>query len=169
MEDSIITFKHNVHSYTDSILHQGMNPSRKVIHQAVDKPTMKRANKLNITLDDTIFILERVYYANEEPVCVTTAALPYKFFPHIEDHDFSNNSLYEVLENTYDLTITRSNQMIEAVGASRDIAKYLDVTPGHPLLLFRTTTYGNVDGDEVAFECFKSYFKTDKIKYFPNR
>ena len=155
-----------VHSYTEEIISQGMTPSRKVLHSEIEEVDIKKMKKLNLHKGDELFVLERIYYADDEPICLTKTVLPYKMFPKIECFDFANNSLYSILENFYNLEITRAAQMLEASVSTNKISHHLDIENGHPLLLFRTTTYGLFDGVEVPFEYFKSYFKTDKIKYF---
>lgn len=155
-----------VHSYTESITNQGMTPSRKVISTNITKPDKKRSRLLQIASDDDIFELGRIYYANEYPICYTKAILPYNLFPKIECFDFVNNSLYSLLEDFYGLKITRASQSIDAIAAPSDIANYLNIEKGYPVLLFRATTYGMIDNKEIPFETFKSYYKTDKIKYY---
>ena len=121
--------------------------------------------KLKLNENDDVFILERIYYADGEPLCLTKTVLPYKLFPKIECFDFINNSLYDILENFYNLKITRANQVLEASSSTSYLSNSLSIEDGHPLLLFRTTTYGKLDDVEIPFEYFKSYYKTDKIKY----
>ncbi|MEG1310542.1 MAG: GntR family transcriptional regulator [Romboutsia sp.] len=154
-----------VHSYTEEIINQGMTPSRKIVNSEIKKVDAIKMKKLNLIEDDSVFILERIYYADNDPICLTKTVLPYKMFPKIECFDFTNNSLYYILENFYNLKITRANQLLEASASTTEISDNLDIEDGHPLLLFRTTTYGLFDGVEIPFEYFKSYFKTDKIKY----
>ncbi|MBO3446073.1 GntR family transcriptional regulator [Clostridium sp. CCUG 7971] len=155
----------NVHSYTEEIINHGMVPSRKILNMEIKKVDVKKMKRLNLNENDEIFILERIYYANDDPICLTKTVLPYKLFPKIECFDFVNNSLYYILENFYNLKITRASQVLEASASTTKISDNLNVEDGHPLLLFKTITYGSFDGIDVPFEYFKSYFKTDNIKY----
>lgn len=154
-----------IHSYTEEIIGQGMTPSRKILNVEIKKVDVSKMKKLALDNDDEVFILERIYYADNEPLCLTKTVLPYKLFPKIECFDFTNNSLYDILENFYKLKITKASQVLEASSSTSYLSANLDIEDGHPLLLFRTTTYGILDGIEVPFEYFKSYYKTDKMKY----
>lgn len=154
-----------VHSYTEEITNQGKIPSRKVLKTGIIKGSNEICEKLNLDKNEDIFILERVYYADEKPLCLTKAYLPYKYFGKIEFFDFANNSLYDVLENFYNVKITRATQVLEAASSVDEINHLLDVDHGHPLLLFNTTTYGKSDGNEFPIEYFVSYYKTDNMKY----
>ncbi|WP_053956621.1 GntR family transcriptional regulator [Inediibacterium massiliense] len=155
-----------VHSYTESIQQQGMKPSRKVLYSNIEKPDKKRRNIFNIQSEEDLFVLERIYYADQDPICVTKAMLPYKLFPKIECFDFSNHSLYAILENFYHLKITRATQSLEAVIAPEHVSQHLNLGSGFPVLLFRAVTFGMINNVEVPFETYKSYYKTDKIKYY---
>ncbi|MGL5327826.1 MAG: GntR family transcriptional regulator, partial [Peptostreptococcaceae bacterium] len=154
-----------VSSYTEEILNHGMNPSRHVINAAISKMDNVTAEIFNMNVADDLFILKRVYYADNEPICITETMLPYSLFPKIECFDFTNNSLYSILENFYDLKITKAKQNIEATISDEYSSNYLKITNGYPLLLFQTTTYGLIDGDEIPFEYFKSYYNSNKFKY----
>ncbi|MEG2246559.1 MAG: GntR family transcriptional regulator [Peptostreptococcaceae bacterium] len=154
-----------VHSYTEEITNQGKTPSRKILNVSIEKGNNEICKKLNLCENEDIFVLERVYYADEKPLCLTKAYLPYKHFSKIECFDFGGNSLYDVLENFYDVKITRATQVLEAASSGDNISNLLDVKDGHPLLLFNTTTYGQKDGAEFPIEYFMSYYKTDNMKY----
>ena len=154
-----------VHSYTEEITNQGKKPSRKLLKTTVEKGSYEICKKLDLLENENIFVLERVYYADEKPLCLTKAYLPYNQFSNIECFDFAGNSLYNVLENFYNIKITRATQVIEAASSKDEISELLDVEDGHPLLLFNTTTYGQKDGVEFPIEYFISYYKTDNMKY----
>ncbi|KAI3347292.1 UTRA domain-containing protein, partial [Clostridium botulinum] len=57
----------------------------------------------------------------------------------------------------------------EAVLAKDEIAEYLDIDEGMPIILFGCTTYGIVNGKEVPIETFKCYYRTDKFKFYINQ
>lgn len=154
-----------VYSYTEEILNQGMKPYRVVLNSEVRNADVKKCKHLNLNTDEKLFVLERIYFGDDEPLCVTKTYLPYKYFASIECFDFKNNSLYTVLENFYNIKITRASQTIEACSSNAYISPLLNVSDGHPLLLFKTITYALIDGVEIPFEYFESYYNTTKIKY----
>lgn len=47
-----------------------------------------------------------------------------------------------------------------------EIAEYLDIEQGMPVILFGCTTYGEVNGQEQPIENFKCYYRTDKYKFY---
>lgn len=154
-----------VRSYTEEIVRLGMAPSRKIIAASLAPADSKRSRALGVNLNDLLYVLKRVYYADDAPLCLTTAYLPQQYFPGIDAIDFAAYSLYDILENRYQCKITRSSLDIEAVAANEDICAYLGLQKRTPILLFRSVTYGMINGKEIPIEYFKTYYLTNKIRY----
>lgn len=154
-----------VHSYTEEITNQGKKPSRKVLKASIEKCSYQICKKLGLSENENVFVLERVYYADDKSLCLTKTYLPYNKFENIDYFNFEANSLYNILENFYDIKITRATQIIEASSAKNEISKLLEMKNNSPLLLFNTITYGQKNGIEFPIEYFISYYKTDNMKY----
>jgi len=159
----------SITSCTQDIINLGMVPSRKVLSIDVIPVNAKRAKQLEISKDEMVVRLDRLYFADGEAINRTTTYLPAKYFPGLEKHDFEKNSLYEVLEQEYGVTITRATRTIEAILAEGDTADLLDVPEGMPILLFRAVTYGKIGNRELPIEVFKCCYRTDKFKFYINQ
>lgn len=154
-----------LNSITHDILQMGKKPTRKVLSLKIGQSYEQRAEELHITVDDKIVILDRIHYADDEAINRTTDYLPYKYFPNLETYDFSVHSLFDVIEQTYHIKITKATRTIEAVHADEEIAQMLGVKKGIPILLFRGITYGMIDGEEVPIESYKSYYRSDNRRF----
>ncbi|MBE6831137.1 GntR family transcriptional regulator [Clostridium sp. KNHs216] len=159
----------SITSCTQDVINLGMTPGRKVISASVIQADRKRCHTLEIGENDKVFRLERIYYADNEPINHTETYLPYKLFPGIEKFDFSSDSLYKVLEEQYHTKITKAKRSVEAILATDEIADYLNVNPGIPILLFGCVTYGVVNGKEVPIENFKCCYRSDRFKFYINQ
>lgn len=159
----------SITSCTQDVRRLGMTPTRKVLVNMEMKADKKRRRRLELTEGDSVFCLSRIYYADGEPINYTTAYLPSKFVPGIEKHDFAEESLYDVLEKEYQISILRAERTIEAIIAHGEVSDYLDVMEGVPLLLFECVTYGSVNGREYPIETFKCYYRSDKFKFWINQ
>lgn len=159
----------SITSCTADIIKLGMTPSRKVIEVAVIDVNIKKSRLLELNPREKVVMIDRVYYANDEPINRTIAFLPTKYFPGLENHDFTKNSLYDVIEREYGVKITRATRTIEAVLAHGETAEMLDVAEGVPIILFRATTYGLVANREVPIETFKCSYRSDKFKFHINQ
>lgn len=153
-------------SCTQAVRNMGMTPTKQVIVSQVLTTDKKRAKALNLTAADQVFQLGRVLYANEEPLNYTLTYLPMRLFPGLDKHDFGKESLYQVLGEDYHVNITKARRTVEAVLVKDEIAEYLDIEPGMPVILFGCTTYGDVNGLEQPIENFKCYYRTDKYKFY---
>lgn len=153
-------------SCTEDIKSMGMVPSRLVIKKSIITASTRKRTKLNLNVNDQVFNLARIYYADDEPINYTDTYLPHKFFDGIEINDFSKNSLYKVLENDYGVVITTATRAVEAVSSNEEVSKYLNIPLGTPLILFSTVTFGIVNGREVPIEYFDCYYHTAQFKFY---
>lgn len=155
----------SISSYTEEILRQGMTPSRKVLDSGLRLCNENEQNLLRLDKAEPVYTLCRVVYADDKPLCYTDTTLPYKYFRDIEQYDFSVNSLYDIMENTYQVRITTSTLKLRAVLATDEIAHCLNIKKGTPLLHYSAVTYGIVDGKELPIEHFMTYYLTDLFEY----
>lgn len=155
----------SVFSYTEAIARLGMTPSRKVLCSELRLGTSDEKEKLQLDKADPVYFLKRIIYADEQPLCCTMATLPYKYFRDIENFDFHKHSLYSIIENEYFVRITTSKLKLKAIPAKKEIAQYLDVEAGTPLLHSTAVTYGVHNGEEMPIETFDSYYLTDWFEY----
>ena len=159
----------SISSCTEDVLRLGKRPGRRVLQAESLRADAKRAKALQITGGDTVFCLGRVTLADGEPLNYTRTYLPEKLFPGIGRFDFSRTSLYRILEQEYGVKITTARRTIEAILAKDEIAEYLEVEEGMPLILFGCVTCGMVNGKEEPIETFKSYYRTDQFKFCINQ
>lgn len=153
-------------SCTQAVRSMGMTPTKRVIVSQLLFADKKRARALNLSNTDQVFQLGRVLYANDEPLNYTLTYLPVKLFPGLEKHNFAKASLYQILAEEYHLNITKAKRTVEAVLVEEDLAQYLDIEVGMPVILFGCTTWGEVNGQELPVESFKCYYRTDKYKFY---
>lgn len=158
-----------IKSCTEDVIHLGKKPSKKIMEQGYVKAGSKRAGLLHLTVEDRLFRLGRVTYADAEPLNYTVTHLPEKLFPGLMEFDFEKKSLYTVIQEEYGVKIVKARRTIEAVLARGIVANYLDMEEEMPVILFSCTTYGEVYGKEIPIESFQCYYKTDKCKFYINQ
>ncbi len=156
-------------SCTEEIKKMGMIPTKRVLDARIIEADKVRQRSLRIQEGEKVFFLRRVYYADGQPLNLTTTYLPICLFPGIEKYDFSVESIYDVLERRYDAKITTATRTLEAVLVKSEVAEELDMEENAPVLLFRGITQGKISGAERPIEAFKSYYRSDKFKFFINQ
>jgi len=153
-------------SCTRDIQNKGMAATRRVLTKETLEADKMRQRRLGLSEGEKVFRMERVYYADGVPLNNTITYLPLALFPGLEEYDFENESLYAILEREYGVKITHAKRTIEAVLAHEEVAENLEVNEGEPLILFRSTTYGEVNGQERAIETFKCHYRTDTHQFY---
>jgi len=117
---------------------------------------------LELQEKEKVVYLERLRYANKTPVALIKSYLPYRFVPNIELVDFTDKSLYQILENSYGLQLHEAQETIEAVRANTRSANLLEIKPGTPLLLNHRVTR-LIDGKIIEYEIVE--YRSDIYKY----
>ncbi|MGI6756095.1 MAG: GntR family transcriptional regulator [Atopobiaceae bacterium] len=156
----------SITSCTQDVVRCGMTPGRKVISAKIINADDRLAGFLQLDLGEKVFRLERVLRADDQPLNHTITYLPYKLFPGLEEHDFSQESLYATLRERYDTTILSATRTVEAAPARDKTADYLEVSPGTPLLLFAAVTMGEIEGKRLPIEYFDCWYRCDKFKFY---
>jgi len=106
--------------------------------------------------------LERLRLGDSEPICHQTSTILIERCPGIEQYDFANQSLYEILATRYHLMISRIDHIVRAIAADGYRADLLEVEEGTPLLFVGTTAY--IDDSELI-EYSASYYRADRYEY----
>jgi len=154
-----------IHSYTDMILAAGMIPDRKILDCKVAPSSKKEAALLHLKENDPVFILHRIILADDQPICLTKAILPYARMVDIDKTDFTEASLYDVLEDRYGYTVERTAMTFEASASDQYVSEMLSIPAGTPLLIYNSISYSKSGKDEFPIELCESYYLTNKIKY----
>ncbi|MCW5954028.1 MAG: GntR family transcriptional regulator, partial [Propionibacteriaceae bacterium] len=117
-------------SCTQEIESMGMTATRRVIRAEVVPADQRLAARLQIDEGSRVFVLERVYYADGHPLNYTISNLPLEWMPGLDEHDFSTESLYDVIENRYGVIIKNAHRTVEACLADGEPAAELEVAGG---------------------------------------
>lgn len=105
----------------------------KTIKIAIEEPTLEETELLNLNEGEKILIIERIRYADNEPVLLESNKFP-ESFNFLFGEDLNNSSLYEILKNKHNIIFDHSSKTIDITFASSNVAKTLGITKGYPLL-----------------------------------
>ena len=111
-------------------------PDSRVLHCRRKPASRMEASKLQLAAGTNIIRIERVRNFSAKPTMVETITLPAKPFGDLGkegNHDLPN-TLYELYEKQYGITIHSADEQLRAVAASRHDAKILKLEVGTPLL-----------------------------------
>lgn len=89
-------------SFSEEMGRRGLSPSSKILELEEIPATRKIAKELDLTEDESVFMIKRLRLADDEPMGIQTAYLPAVLFPGLLNEDLSG-SLYQILKEKYGL------------------------------------------------------------------
>jgi DNA-binding GntR family transcriptional regulator len=125
-------------SFTEDMLARGHVPGSSVTSSDLVVADGFLAAALEVKAGDTCFRLDRVRTADGRPMAIEQVYLPLERFDGIDDVDFADASLFEVLEGSFGVGLGGAEQRVVAVGIEADEAPVLGVLEGSPGLRFHT-------------------------------
>lgn len=128
-------------SFTDEMRNRGVRPTSKVLKQDVIKAEADVAERLGIAEGSQVMRLKRLRLADDEPMGIQTAYLSLALAPRLAKDDFTDASLYEVLERKYGLWPARAQETYVAVLLDRAEARLLKVAADSPALSAERVSY----------------------------
>ena len=125
-------------------------PESQIIECRRKKASRRETNGLRLDNGTRVISIERIRNLDGKPVIVETILLPAELFPGLgkgKDQALPN-TLYELYEKQYGITIHSANEKLRAVAASEREASLLGIEPGSPLLEIERTAF-TLDGTPV--------------------
>jgi len=151
-------------SFTEQMRSIGREPSSKYIGQRMTVATDKIARALHILEGDPIIEITRVRLADNVPILFETACLSTARFPTLGNHDWSQDeSLYKVLSDEYEISISAMDHTIKPVTLTETEARYLKAQAGIPALLSQIIAFTS---SGVPVEYAWSVSNGDKSEFY---
>jgi GntR family transcriptional regulator len=156
--------RHMTHmkSFSEEMAEEGHRPGSQLLSLRHEKAAGFVASALHVSDDEWVWVVERLRLADGEPICLSWAYLnlppPVTLTPFELEQQVS---LWSILEKK-GITLTRSEETIQAVSAGEREADLLHVAPGAPLLLVEGVVYSDQD---VPIEYHKILNRGDRYTY----
>ncbi|WJV62899.1 GntR family transcriptional regulator [Pectobacteriaceae bacterium CE70] len=148
-------------SFSELCRSLGKKPGAHTLKSMIEAPDTETQEALGLTSAQRIIALERIRYADDTPVSLEISRFPEKF-TFLLSEDLNHCSLYQLLKDKYAIFFTHSTKVIELVYASYEVAHYLAVPTGYPLISITSRIIDN--HDETS--CFsRQLIVGDKIRF----
>ncbi|HRA68820.1 MAG TPA: UTRA domain-containing protein, partial [Caldilinea sp.] len=108
-----------------------------------------------------VIYLERLRFADGEPLALERVHLPYARFAPLLSLDLTNQSLYTVMEEALGVRPVLAEESVEAVLLSTQEAEIFGTTAGSPALLTRRITR---DEEGYVIEAATSLYRGDRYR-----
>lgn len=142
------------HGFSSNMLSLGMHPSSIVLFVGECEADDRVRQHLDLEPNEPVFCLKRVRLADEEPIAVERVWISLKRFPLLQQYDFSQVSLYDVLHREYGVDIEYSKQRINAVTIEGEDAQLLFHQKKGVALRIRNVDYGKAIAPIAASDSY---------------
>lgn len=155
-------FIQSILSFNEDVMQAGRTPSTEVLDLRVVELPQEIAAQMGLSTDSRAVYLYRKRYADADPIVRVETYLPYDLCSFVLDHNFTRESLYDVLSTQDSTKITRIKRLCEARAASSEDAAVLDMKRGRPIQYFNSYGY-NRYGKLVEFSIAR--YRGDQSKF----
>ncbi|MEZ4703275.1 MAG: GntR family transcriptional regulator [Rhodothermales bacterium] len=149
-------------SFSRQIAELGQAARSIVLGQAAGRVGAGHPEALHAAAGRPCLDLLRLRLGDEDPIGIQQTTVLTERCAGLETFDFTDASLYEVLAGHFRLDIQKIHHTIAAASADAEQAERLDVAPGTPLLVVRTTAYLH---DDAVIEHTVSHYRSDRYEY----
>lgn len=130
-------------SFSDDLRARGYQPSSQILVQELTPVDEDNGRLLKLAPGEMAIHLARVRLADDRPVAMQSALIPHRLCPGLESLDLHNQSLYSVLREQYFIHPAWTEAELEALPATAEEARLLQIEKGDPVLIVRGITYSD--------------------------
>jgi GntR family transcriptional regulator len=156
-----VTQRLQLTSYTEDMTAQGLRPGSRLIDVTVTEAEPDVADSLDLHEGAPVTRVERVRYANGEPMAVETVYLDHHRFPGVGEQLSEAGSLYALLEERFGVVPVDGEETIETVLAPPAASRLLGTDSSFPMLLL-TRSSRDAAGRPVEF--VRSLYRGDRFR-----
>ncbi len=148
-------------SYEEMLLAHGYAPSVKILSATVEKADEETAVSLNLTPDDKVLIVKKLFLENDKPVILTHNIIPV----HLIDGAYTDEDLllpvYEFLGENGRLQLSYYVSEIIPIIVSDELSDILQIPAQSPLITFNEIGHNE---NNIPILKSKSGFRDDVIR-----
>jgi GntR family transcriptional regulator len=141
---------------------KGVTLRSQVLKIAVVPADDNQADALGLDVGEPVVHIERLRSVGDEPWVFAVTDVPVWAAPGLEQEDLTDRSLYELLEDEYDVRLVRGRRVVEARIAGQRLARLLGVRRSDPLLVLRSVS---VDEQARPVESFVAFHRGDRSRF----
>jgi GntR family transcriptional regulator len=151
----------SISSFSADLCELGIREKTKIIKKGVEEANERVARKLILSPNGKVVAIRRLRTGNQVPFIYEESYLPHSIFKEILQMDLTG-SMYQIINDRFNVTLARSDQMIRAVNLKGRIASYLNVPENTAAFFMESLTY---DENNLPVELLYSYYRGDKYVF----
>lgn len=155
-------FFQKIESFNSEMKALGLTPSTRLLSAQIIQSDEDISRVFNFEVGNRVVYLERVRYANDDPMVYVETYLPAEQFESIINDDLENHSLYEILETKYSTKLSHVKRTIQADLSDEFLSNLLSVPENSAILFVRTIGY---DVNELPVEYSIAQYGGNRNKF----
>lgn len=128
-------------SFSEEMRNRGLRPGSRMLSFTKEIPSKRTCQILKLESDQSMYHIERLRLADDEPMALNISFIPVYLCPDLEYKDLASGSLYALLENQYGYHLGYAEYVIKTASADDYHAKLLGVSVDDTMLVREGTTY----------------------------
>ncbi len=148
--------------FVEDMTAAGLRPSSRLLARETESASSTVAKALDIDEGKAVVRMDRLRLGDGEPIAFDRTWLPAFYGQLLEDHDLSSATIYQVLEEEFEVPIVSGRYRIESVNAGADIAQQLGVPWGRALLVIERVSR-TLGERPVYFQ--RRFYRSDRVAY----
>lgn len=148
--------------FYEDMSRQGYTPVSQVLKNQLVPASAKVASNLEILPSTQVIEIERLRFVQDEPLVLVTTYIPYSLCPDLLDIDLTHQSLYALLRDRFNLTITRGRRILQAVQANEYEANLLKIKKSSPLTMLDSVSYLDAG---TPIEYYHALHRSDRLRF----
>jgi GntR family transcriptional regulator len=154
-----------LYGFSQEMAQRGKTVTSQVLEAELIPADPFLARVLRIQLGAEVVFLNRLRLVDGKPAAIERAYLPHAFCLGILEHDFSRESLYDVLAAQYNMKPDHAEQEIGAEIATPRVAELIGLEDPASVLVIRRETR---TADGRVIEYVESEFRADRFRFYTN-
>jgi GntR family transcriptional regulator len=149
--------------FTQDMRARGQRPGATVLSAELCRADSHTAEVLRLKPGQAVFRLRRLRSADGEPLAIETSVVAFLGCERLREVDLAANSLYQILEERFHLSLQEAEQEVEADLATEADAALLGIAVGAPVLRVRRVTF---DQRRQPVEFATSVYRGDRYTFY---
>ncbi len=153
-------------SFLDDLIEKGVRPSVEVLDVCREKPAETVASYLNIPADEeSVYTVRRRRAVGEKIIMYSVNHLPCYIYPAMLDDGNDYISLYAMLKLKRNIQVDKGMRLMQAMGASEEIAKIMKIEVGAPVMYVQQIVY---DESNLCVDCADIWLRSEYFRFTVN-
>jgi GntR family transcriptional regulator len=154
-----------LYGFSQEMAQRGKTVGSQVLEAEIIPADPLLTRVLRIQFGAEVVFLNRLRLVDGKPAAIERAYLPHAFCYGILEHDFSEESLYDVLASQYNMKPDHAEQEIGAEIATSQVAEIMGLEQPAAVLVIRRETR---TADGRVIEYVESEFRADRFRFYTN-